>query len=256
MAWVLENGPASPMQRLVLLALANRAGPDGSGARPGLERLCRETALGRRAVLRILAELHADGWIVRTRRAAKDRPTCWQIALAQRVPNGAPVTEPTGARTDRNGCTDLRERVHEIAPTGARPSASNRHEPSKNRPEPKSSRTPTDRQLVRPELVPMPAPVGAGGELAIGQRLDALIEAVRRNRDQTLPLSRRQATAARRIARDRLEAGTDPRLIVLGLVAASAFTDAAVDFAIDRLRREAVGAGRSRLSKFEQSELR
>jgi hypothetical protein len=38
------------------------------------------------------------------------------------------------------------------------------------------------------------------------------------------------------------------------LVTCSAFTPAAFTFAVDQLRRDAIGARRSRLNKFEQSE--
>jgi hypothetical protein len=48
-------------QQLVMLALVNHAYDDGSGARPGLERICWETGLCRRRVISVLQDLEQLG---------------------------------------------------------------------------------------------------------------------------------------------------------------------------------------------------
>lgn len=103
-------------------------------------------------------------------------------------------------------------------------------------------------------MLPIPAPNGAGEELAKGLDLDSLIAEVRAQRQP--PLTRAQAVQARRQARDALEAGWDPRIIVAALVACSAFTNGAFTFAVDQLRRQVVGDPKQRLTKFEQAQMR
>lgn len=53
----------SERQRLVLLALADHAADNGTGARPGIARICWKTDLKRRTVERILSQLRATGVI-------------------------------------------------------------------------------------------------------------------------------------------------------------------------------------------------
>jgi hypothetical protein len=231
-AAVLEHdlAPRDPGRRLVLVALAYHAHEDGTEARPGMERLSRVTAMVPRSVMRHLAALEAAGWIVRDRRRAPGRPTVWRVRTSPHEVTAAPPKG--GAIGDRNSTQEVTEttRIGDSARFG------NRHEPSIE-----PSIVSHARELLTPEVLPAPAPGGAGrepglDELAKGERLDRLIAAVNEHRQP--PLTRAQAVAARKLARECLEAGWDPRLVVAALAATSAFTVNALTFAVDQLRRQ------------------
>jgi len=55
----------APVQKLVLLALADHASDEGEGAYPSLTRLERKTGLARRSVIHALSALKGAGYIVR-----------------------------------------------------------------------------------------------------------------------------------------------------------------------------------------------
>lgn len=65
-AWVLNHAPVkSPVSKLVLVALANHARPDGSAAFPSVGTICRYTCLSERAVRAHLDALEGAGVIER-----------------------------------------------------------------------------------------------------------------------------------------------------------------------------------------------
>jgi hypothetical protein len=245
-----ELAPADPGRRLVLLLLAYFANDDGTEARPGLELLSRRAAMVPRSVLRHLAALEAAGWIVRDRTSAPGRVTVWRVL---NTPIQVTATSPKRApKHDTKRVPNMTEttRKHD------RPSTTTRHDPSKTRHNPPLSPQ-AAAEVVHAELLPAPAPDGAGREsteLSKGQRLDQLIAAVKERRQP--PLTRPQAVAARNLARECLEAGWDPGLIVAALAVTSAFTMNALTFAVDQLRRQVVGDPQSRLTPFEQTQMR
>jgi Helix-turn-helix domain len=67
MGWVFDSAPVNPGQLLVLLALADHARDDGTGAYPCIATLARKTRMGRSTVLqhmkdlKKLAVIQADG---------------------------------------------------------------------------------------------------------------------------------------------------------------------------------------------------
>lgn len=65
-AWVLNHAPVeSPVSKLVLVALANHAHPDGSAAFPSVATICRYTCLSERSVRQHLDSLEKHGIIKR-----------------------------------------------------------------------------------------------------------------------------------------------------------------------------------------------
>jgi hypothetical protein len=250
-----ERAPADSGQRLVQLLLAYYANDDGTEARPGMRLLCRDAVMPESTLYRHLAGLVEDGWIVRDRASSgsgraggRGRPTVWRV-----------FTEPKDLPSVRGHSGEMTSHTegNDLSKTGERPLTprfTTRQDPSID-----PSVVSHARELVTPELLPAPAPDGAGnrnpgGELVMGERLDRLIAAVNEHRQP--PLTRAQAVAARKLARDCLQAGWDPRLIVAALVATAAFTMNAVTFAVDQLRRQHQPApiAWDRMSAAERSE--
>ena len=65
-SWVLNHAPVtSPTQKLVLIALANHAHPDGTATFPAVKTMMRYTALSERAIRKHLVELEQMVLIVR-----------------------------------------------------------------------------------------------------------------------------------------------------------------------------------------------
>lgn len=65
-AWVLNHAPVqSPVSKLVLVALANHAHPDGSASFPSVATICRYTCLSERSVRQHLDALESSGVIRR-----------------------------------------------------------------------------------------------------------------------------------------------------------------------------------------------
>lgn len=65
-AWVLNHAPVqSPVSKLVLVALANHAHPDGTASFPSVSTICRYTCLSERSVRQHLEALEASGVIRR-----------------------------------------------------------------------------------------------------------------------------------------------------------------------------------------------
>jgi hypothetical protein len=84
--------------------------------------------------------------------------------------------------------------------------------------------------------------------VAEGARLDALIAEIGRHRGGRL--SRKQATAARAIIRDRVAAGWTVERVVAALAAATVLTTNGVDFADGQLRRQGKGKTADVLADF------
>ncbi len=67
-AWVLDHSPATLGSRLVLIVLAEHAGPDGRNAYPSVNTIARRARLSRRSVQYALRELENLGCITLTHR--------------------------------------------------------------------------------------------------------------------------------------------------------------------------------------------
>ena len=84
-SWALNEAPCdSPTQKLVLLALANHARPDGSSAFPSVSTIKRYTLLSERAIREKLVELESLGVISRS----DPRVVAAYISRADRRPQG------------------------------------------------------------------------------------------------------------------------------------------------------------------------
>mgnify|MGYP001156489285 CR=1 FL=1 len=135
--------PTDQSSKLVLLALADHANDDGTGARPGLSRLGVKTGLSRRAVQRALAHLEEHGLInaCNFRKGGKGRATNWSINVAAvrmwadlydddpaeyaRLTETVSQVHPFGGNSvicDRKGCHLKHERVSPVTPQPSEPS--------------------------------------------------------------------------------------------------------------------------------------
>lgn len=100
-SWALRDAPvgADTTKRLILMALADFAGPDGTGAYPSVETLCGLVRLKRRAVMRHLGEMEQAGVIRRGDQRltlhyrADRRPVVWDLAMPPAGRSGMPVTQ-------------------------------------------------------------------------------------------------------------------------------------------------------------------
>lgn len=135
-SWALNHAQCeSSTQKLVLIALANHASPDGTGAFPSVERICRYTCLSERTVRATLASLKASGLIVE----CDPRIVEAYIPRSDRRPRGynlvmnevreVQVVEERGANDGIDGVQMTTERGATVAPkTSYKPSL----EPSLN----------------------------------------------------------------------------------------------------------------------------
>ena len=73
--WVMHNSEETLGRRLVLLALAENANDDGSGAWPSVETLAKKSRLSTRQVKRCLKGLAEDGAILEEGTGPKGRPS-------------------------------------------------------------------------------------------------------------------------------------------------------------------------------------
>ena len=119
-AWVLNDAPCdNPTQRLVLVALANHARPDGSAAFPSVATIRRYTALSERAIRYHLDELEQAGLIERCDARivaayiprSDRRPVGFNLMLGlSRGVQVEQVVEERGANDDTNGVHVVQER--------------------------------------------------------------------------------------------------------------------------------------------------
>ncbi len=119
--------PISPAEKLVLLALADHARDDGTGAYPSVDLLARKSSLSRRGTQKVMRRLEQDGWIVPSKISHGRRTTEYRILLTNREP-GSLFTKHQ-PRTPRHPTANLETSTANL-------SASNREPGS-----PESSRT-------------------------------------------------------------------------------------------------------------------
>lgn len=114
LSWALtQQRTKDPTSRLVLIALANHARPDGSAAFPSIATMRRYTGLDERTIRRHLRDLEAQGVISRCNpgivavfvQRADRRPTGYDLDLRggtepARESDRASVSEPNGGAHD------------------------------------------------------------------------------------------------------------------------------------------------------------
>jgi hypothetical protein len=121
--WALNKAPCeSPTEKLVLIALANHARPDGTSAFPAVATIRRYTMLSERAIRMNLRELERRGLI----RQCDPRIVAAYITRADKRPCGydlmlsgghvAPLVDERGASDDSNGGHLTTERGAPVAP--------------------------------------------------------------------------------------------------------------------------------------------
>lgn len=80
------NLPIPSIEKLVLLALADHARDDGTGAYPSIDLLARKSSLSRRGTQKVMRRLEQDGWIVPSKVSHGRRTTEYRILLTNREP--------------------------------------------------------------------------------------------------------------------------------------------------------------------------
>lgn len=118
-SWALRHAPVGgdTTKRLILMALAEFAGPDGKGAYPSIDTLCELVRLKRRCVMRHIAEMERAGVIRRgdqrlTLHYRSDRrPVVWDLNMPPVGKSGMPVGQEQAI--DRSLADDD---VHHCAP--------------------------------------------------------------------------------------------------------------------------------------------
>jgi hypothetical protein len=78
--------PIPSIEKLVLLALADHARDDGTGAYPSIDLLARKSSLSRRGTQKVMRRLEQDGWIVPSKVSHGRRTTEYRISLTNREP--------------------------------------------------------------------------------------------------------------------------------------------------------------------------
>lgn len=97
---VHERGPDKPHQRLMLLALADHASPDGK-CWPGIARLAQRCCIQPRQAKRTIAALEQAGWITVVRGRGSGHTNLYRLNLDRLLGQDSPgkgVTEDTPAR--------------------------------------------------------------------------------------------------------------------------------------------------------------
>jgi len=177
-AWALRadlTGKLSAEHRLVLVALADHASYDGTGAWPSKARLATRLGSSERSVQRALARLEALGLIVRgdqrivSHVPANRRPTVWTLRLGSRAnhdepkdetpalvdqvddPRGDTSVTPKPVDNPTPGETPVTPRGDTCGTPGETPvSPKPKTEPSTETPPPKPPASPTTRYRLEP----------------------------------------------------------------------------------------------------------
>ena len=88
--------------KLVLLALCERADDDGGNAWPSVATLARYAECSTRTVQRVLAALERDGWIRVTQESTGQRPRVYAVEL-ERLGGGVTLSSPGATSVARRG---------------------------------------------------------------------------------------------------------------------------------------------------------
>lgn len=86
----------APTHKLVLIALADHAAPDGTRSWPSVQTIAEMASVSTRTVQRILRDLEESGAIVRVADESRHRPREWRIRL-DTLPQGRHDVTPNGS---------------------------------------------------------------------------------------------------------------------------------------------------------------
>lgn len=114
MGWVLKHSEERLGQRLVLLALADRAHEDGSGSFPSIASLASAARLSKRQTHACLRALEKSG-AIRSEGVSEWGTTVWKVVMVE--PTAKFALTPNGsAVSDRDECDSLQKHVSETSP--------------------------------------------------------------------------------------------------------------------------------------------
>ena len=95
--WAFRQRVGSPMAKLVLARLAERADKDTGECHPSIDSIAAETELSRRTVIRQIAVLEAGGWLEVVRCRCGNQ---YRLACSARVAPEAPSDATSGSDTE------------------------------------------------------------------------------------------------------------------------------------------------------------
>ena len=95
--WAFRQRVGSPMAKLVLARLAERADKDTGECHPSFDSIAAETELSRRTVIRQIAVLEAGGWLEVVRCRCGNQ---YRLACSARVAPEAPSDATSGSDTE------------------------------------------------------------------------------------------------------------------------------------------------------------
>lgn len=102
LSWVLRNSPAKLTDRLVLIALADRANDDGRDCYPSVDRLARDANVSARAVQYSLRRLREQGLIETTYNAGKHGANAYAVLMVDQPPLGTQDLHPAESAPPQN----------------------------------------------------------------------------------------------------------------------------------------------------------
>ena len=128
--WAFRQRVGSPMAKLVLARLAERADKDTGECHPSFDSIAAETELSRRTVIRQIAVLEAGGWleVVRCRRGNQ-----YRLACSARVAPEAPSDATSGSDTESPQSDSLTPEKCQPVTSEVSPCHPDRQGPSSNR---------------------------------------------------------------------------------------------------------------------------
>ena len=119
--WVWHNSHEKGNARLVLLALADCAHPDGDGAWPSIETLAGMTLLSERAIRYLLRDLERRGSVQVRIAAGPNRTNVWRVVMPEEGARFAPLG---GGKKTRGGGNQMTKRGQQLLPPNR---TTNRH---------------------------------------------------------------------------------------------------------------------------------
>ena len=128
MTWVFKYSEVNvPGRRLVLLALADRADPDGTKIFPSIETVARDTRMSERGVRYALRALEADGAIQRVGVNVQHHGTTEYVVLMTTAARGATVAPlqmetPEGGKSLQDGGAQVAPKPSLLQPPKQQPS--------------------------------------------------------------------------------------------------------------------------------------
>jgi hypothetical protein len=116
MAWVWDNGPADPTERLVLLALADFC-DDGGACWPSMARVAEKASMTERGARKVVRRLEAGGWVKTAIGGGRGGSSRYTVAMKN--PERETGNDKPGMTNPEHGAPKPGTRVHETRNGGS-----------------------------------------------------------------------------------------------------------------------------------------